>query len=207
MSVATDSPITEALQSLIDARLDTIDRMLVGRVTRQDRLAIVREVESQVHDLLAERPAGEVDREAVLAVLARLDPPEAYLPDELGEVAGPSARPSGRRDPAPARPSPDPSDPRAKMGRVAGILGLVSIGLALLAPWPCLAGFLADSEILILLTLGPMLATVSICGILAVGFAAYARVRGSWAITGLVTGLISVLIAVISVAFFLIYGV
>jgi hypothetical protein len=40
------------LEMLIDSRLETIERMLVGRVPRQDRLAIVREVESQIYDLL-----------------------------------------------------------------------------------------------------------------------------------------------------------
>ena len=81
MTVAT-AQISESLQTLIDSRLDTIDRMLLGRLSRQDRLAIVREVESQIHELLQERDADELTREDVLAVLARLDPPEAYIPDE-----------------------------------------------------------------------------------------------------------------------------
>ena len=42
----TTAQLSESLQILIDSRLDTIDRMLLGRVSRQDRLAIVREVES-----------------------------------------------------------------------------------------------------------------------------------------------------------------
>ena len=46
--------LPQALETLIESRLDTIDRMLVGRVPRQDRLAIVREVESQIYDLLQE---------------------------------------------------------------------------------------------------------------------------------------------------------
>ena len=47
MTVAT-TQVSESLQSLIDSRLDTIDRMLLSRLSRQDRLAIVREVESQI---------------------------------------------------------------------------------------------------------------------------------------------------------------
>ena len=84
MTVATDQRIylSESLQSLIDSRLETIERMLLGRVARAERMAIVREVESQIHELLGERETDELSREDVLAVLARLDPPEAYLPEE-----------------------------------------------------------------------------------------------------------------------------
>ena len=34
--------LSGSVQTLIDSRLDTIDRMLLGRLSRQDRLAIVR---------------------------------------------------------------------------------------------------------------------------------------------------------------------
>src|SRR5271166_2166973 len=80
---STSVRIPESLQTLIDSRLDTIDRMLLGRLPRSERLEIVREVESQIFELLQERGADEPTREDVLAVLARLDPPEAYLPEEL----------------------------------------------------------------------------------------------------------------------------
>ncbi len=83
MTTIATSPLSETLQSLVDARLDTIDRMLLGRVNRHDRLAIVREVESQIFDLLQGRDPGPLDRDDVLAVLARLDPPEAYLPEDI----------------------------------------------------------------------------------------------------------------------------
>ena len=81
MMVATVQ-ISESLQTLIDSRLDTIDRMLLGRLSRQDRLAIVREVESQIHELLQERDADELTREDVLAVLARLTRPRPIFPSE-----------------------------------------------------------------------------------------------------------------------------
>ncbi|MFO0889261.1 MAG: hypothetical protein U0790_08995 [Isosphaeraceae bacterium] len=69
------------MQSLIDSRLDTIDRMLLGRLPRGERLEVVREVESQIFELLRERGgAGEVTRDDVIDALRRLDPPEAYLP-------------------------------------------------------------------------------------------------------------------------------
>jgi hypothetical protein len=48
MTVAA-AQISESVQSLIDSRLDTIDRMLLGRRSWQERLAIVTEVESRIH--------------------------------------------------------------------------------------------------------------------------------------------------------------
>src|ERR1700733_7056428 len=88
----TTTQLSESLQNLIDARLDTIDRMLLGRVPRADRTAIVREVEGQIYDLLQERDLESLDRDDVLAVLARLDPPEAYLPEESTCEPNPTVR-------------------------------------------------------------------------------------------------------------------
>ena len=52
--------LSGSLQALVDCRLDTIDRLLMGRMPRQDRLAIVREVEAQVFELLQERGREEL---------------------------------------------------------------------------------------------------------------------------------------------------
>jgi hypothetical protein len=120
MTTMTAVRVSDGVQALIDARLDTIDRMLLGRVSRADRLAIVREVEGQIHDLLGERGADEPERDDVLAVLARLDPPEAYLPEE------------GQGGPAvvrmPTAAPRVPSDHVASSGavRASGIVGLSS---------------------------------------------------------------------------------
>ncbi len=129
MSVAT-TELSRSTQHLIDSRLDTIDRMLLGRVSRQERLEIVREVEAQIFEQLHERGAEELSREDVLAVLGRLDPPEAYLPEEAGE-AGPVPRADlvealriGRIQPV------RKGDPR--VAKVSGILGLVAMALILL---------------------------------------------------------------------------
>ncbi|HEX3315096.1 MAG TPA: hypothetical protein VHR72_09415, partial [Gemmataceae bacterium] len=83
---------TPALEALIDARLDTIDRMLLDVLPRQDRLAILRDVESQIHEQLQARAADELSRADVLAVLAALDPPEAYLPEHSDDAAPRPAR-------------------------------------------------------------------------------------------------------------------
>jgi hypothetical protein len=53
--MATQVRLSESVQALIDARLDTIDRMLLGRVSRADRLDIVRDVETQIFELLQGR--------------------------------------------------------------------------------------------------------------------------------------------------------
>ena len=119
MTTITSVQVPELLQALIDSRLDTIDRMLLGRLPRAERLEMVREVESQIFELLQERCSDEPTREDVLAVLARLDPPEAYLPEELEREAASHPRPrsvarapgsvpgpAGRRSQAPGRPWP-----------------------------------------------------------------------------------------------------
>ena len=76
MTTATLSP---ALRALIDERLDGIDRVLRhGRTPRPERLEILDSVENQILEMLAKRTADEPTRRDLLAVLAELDPPEAY---------------------------------------------------------------------------------------------------------------------------------
>src|SRR5262245_52034134 len=115
--------IPESLQTLIDSRLDTIDRMLLGRLPRHERLEIVGEVESQIFELLQDRDGGggggELTREDVLAVLARLDPPEAYLPEEAGTP--PSDAPRVRHSPSAIFPT---RSLESRLGKLSGILGL-----------------------------------------------------------------------------------
>lgn len=72
------------LQPLIDIRLDTIDRILLGRIPRADRIAIVEEVSNQIEEMLARKEKDQPEREDILEVLGRLDPPEAYLPEAQG---------------------------------------------------------------------------------------------------------------------------
>src|SRR3954451_22516486 len=85
--------VPESLQALIDSRLDTIDRMLLGRVPRGERLEIVREVESQIFEHLQERAGGgELLRDDVLDALRRLDPPEAYMAEDFDPRDRPTLR-------------------------------------------------------------------------------------------------------------------
>ncbi len=118
MTVATDHSLhlSGSMQTMIDSRLDTVERMLLGRVPRAERLAIVREVESQIHELLRECDAEELSREDVLAVLARLDPPEAFLPEHGELETPPAARRASLDLPRQVRP-PAIAGPRAPVAR------------------------------------------------------------------------------------------
>ena len=200
MTTITASPLSETLQTLVDARLDTIDRMLLGRVDRQDRLAIVREVESQIFDLLAARDPEALDRDDVLAVLARLDPPEAYLPDESGHEPGHARFTAGPRA---VRPS---THPNPRIAVAGAILGMISVFMVFLSVLMVFNGSnYGNGFAAYLLIFGPIVLTF-LLGLLAVNFAAWVRLRGGWAITGLVTGVLSLVISGFGGTFLLIGG-
>ncbi len=194
MSTATTQTVgtlEDNAQALIDARLDTIERMLLGQVSRGDRLAIVREVEAQIHDLLAERDPNDTDRDAVIATLARLDPPEAYLADadqrrasanRGTQVLGTSRPVASSRDRAPG----------STAGKVGGFVGLSSLIEVVLG----VAMFFIGSQethpvnLFDFVVLGMILISL-LSTVLAIAFSAYAQLKGTWAIVGLTTGIIS----------------
>lgn len=194
---ATSSQLASGLQELVDCRLDTLDRLLMGRVARADRLAIVQDVEAQLHQMLRERAVGEPTRDDVLAVLAQLDPPEAYLPprDGAGDPwAAHAARVLALQGPPSARP-------RRGMARLAGILGIVALAvLLMLTPLTYLLATAAEEEMLavvgwageLLLTLGTAVPAV-VLGILA-------RRGGGWAIAGLVCGIVALVLVLVVAA-------
>ncbi len=191
MSIAS-TQLPTALQTLIDSRLDTIDRMLLGRVPRQDRVAIVREVESQIFELLHEQGSDEPSREDVLAALARLDPPEAYLPDDEDVHEGPSPQRrstliAGTGSPGRARIS--------KGARAAGILGIVSLSLLVLSPL-----FYLFADLLGALSVGlayvflfGMLGLMFVGAVLSITLGALNRRSGAWPMVGIVTGIVTAL--------------
>jgi hypothetical protein len=191
--------LPESLRSLIDARLDTIERMLLGRVSRPDRLAIVRDVEGQIHEMLASRlgdGTADPDRDTVLGVLADLDPPEAYLPEDGPGGAVGQGRLPVRLVPASALarsrrsgPVPAASDNKQKLALWSGILGIVSLlgGLGF-APLIYLLAVMVGGEILLVIGLPIAFFFTFLTAVLAVTFAGITRLRGSMAITGLVCG-------------------
>jgi hypothetical protein len=193
MSTITPVRVPESLQPLIDSRLDTIERMLLGRLPRSERLEIVREVETQIFELLQQRGADEPTREDVLAVLARLDPPEAYLPEE-GEIdrGGYIPRAAAPRPAAPPGPAP-----RGEFdsGKISGIVGIVALGLLILVPVIYLLVLMTNSELVLILAAAGMAGFMFLGGIVAIALAIHARFRGPMALVGVITGAFSLLVS------------
>lgn len=203
MSVAT-TELSRSTQHLIDSRLDTIDRMLLGRVSRQERLEIVREVEAQIFEQLHERGREEPSREDVLAVLGRLDPPEAYLPEEDGEVGPVAPRVAARARP---RPIPAGSGAADSSAKVSGVLGLVAISMLLLGiPVTFGLTILLQSEVVLLILGGGVLLLTLVVGIVGIVLAARCRLSSAWAVVGLVNGILSILGAIFTPVVVLVLG-
>src|SRR5262249_24168120 len=81
--VMTAAELNPEFGTLIDARLDAIEQILLRvQVSYSERRHIVGEVESQIFELLSRR-GDSPTREDVVAVLDSLNPPEAYVPEEL----------------------------------------------------------------------------------------------------------------------------
>jgi hypothetical protein len=124
----TAAELNPEFRFLIDARLDAIERVLIGaQVSYSERRHIVSEVETQVFELLARR-GDNPTRDDVEAVLASLDPPESYVPEELrGRVAAASARP------AVPEPPPGPRISRLALASAAATTLVLPIGLLAVA--------------------------------------------------------------------------
>jgi|GEM_PF-2328828 hypothetical protein len=78
--------LSSALRQLIDARLDNIERALMTQaMSRGDRQQIIAAIEEQIFEMLEKSSEEEPTRDEVLAVLSKLDPPEAYLEPTGGD--------------------------------------------------------------------------------------------------------------------------
>lgn len=86
MSQATPN-LPNDVQKRIDDHLDRVERVLLrGDVSRTERRSIVDEVENQIYEMLAAR--SEQDPAAAISeILASLDPPDAYAPDDKTAAA------------------------------------------------------------------------------------------------------------------------
>jgi hypothetical protein len=145
MTLTTAAPaLAESLQALIDARLDTVERMLLGQVPRPDRLAIVNEVEAQIHELLGDRDPQLLTSDDVLEVLRRLDPPEAYLSSENLDAR--TAEHHVRR--AATIVSTAPKTSAGREGSIGGVAGLCAFGLVVLMPLFYLLAMASDSTVI-----------------------------------------------------------
>jgi hypothetical protein len=123
----TAAELNPDYRSLIDARLDAIEQILLRvQVSYSERRHIVGEVETQIFELLARRGENPT-REDVIAVLESLDPPESYIPEELrGKLVD---APSG---PVPARPR-GPRVSKLAVGSALLVMLILLFGIPLLA--------------------------------------------------------------------------
>ncbi len=183
-TTATIIRLPESLQTLIDARLDTIDRMLLGRVPRQDRLAIVRDLETQIFELLPARDIDDLGRDDLLAVLARLDPPEAYLPEEFQASPASAGFPSPRLRPTVGH------EEVSKGAKVGGIMGVTALVWGAFLPVPLILLVASTGAIQEVYAIGcfGLIGLVSLGGIVSIILGIYTRFRDAWAVLGVVAG-------------------
>lgn len=116
------------VRQLIDARLDAIERALMASgMTRADRSQIVSAIEDQIVEMLNQQGSDDPTREDVLQVLARIDPPEAYL--EFSALGASDmvavAEPGGQRRPAPVARQELAARSAETKSAAMGIIGLV----------------------------------------------------------------------------------
>lgn len=134
--------LSGTVRRIIDSRLDAIERALMANGTpRGDRLQIVSATEDQILEMLNRQGSDEPTREDVLNVLARIDPPEAYLDSRAPETSDfphhPETESRPRHVPAPeSREQPADGIPGAAIaGLILSILlCFVTIGLCFLIP-------------------------------------------------------------------------
>lgn len=188
--MTTATALAPVLQALIDARLDTIDRLLLNHLPRQDRVNIVSEVETQIFELLGESPGEEPTRDEVLAVLARLDPPEAYLPED----AAPLDRPTTQRETTRPFRNQQSATSNPQSARTGGILGLISLSFTLIVPASYVVGLMLESWELALLGILLTGSTMFVTALLGIIFSLRTGLRGAWSVTGLITGGVALLV-------------
>jgi hypothetical protein len=123
----TAAELNPEFRNLIDARLDAIEQILLKvQVSYSERRHIVGEVETQIFELLSRRGENPT-REDVVAVLDSLDPPEAYVPEELRGRLGEAAI-----EAAPAKPKGPRVSKLAVLSAVL-VIAILLIGLPLVA--------------------------------------------------------------------------
>ena len=203
MSTIDMTVLSNGLQALVDSRLDTIDRMLMGRVSRRERLDIVRDVETQIHELLAQQVPSDAEptRDDLLSVLARLDPPEAYLSETDEETTSTegSHQPlmaQSRPLPLASRSSVQPTSQANRRGFQSGMVAMATLTSFLLFPIGYALGLLFQSEIVIGVVWFLALVILLSGGAVAVTLATMSRLSNKWAVVGLTIGILSILMSI-----------
>src|SRR5215470_4522668 len=154
---ATIDELKRPLRNLIDNRLDGIDRILMEAGTpRAERGTILSDIEGQIYEMLrAKVGEQEPSRRDVLDVLAKLDPPEAYAPEDQAEKAAelkPIAAVAAQSPRLPALengPSPDKGRTPI-MGILACIGGLMTLIIGLPGSILIALSLGGDGELLVL---------------------------------------------------------
>lgn len=125
------------VRSKVDAHLDAVEQALRrGGAGREEARSITDDVETQILDMLATRAAGRTPTvKDASAVLAQLDPPEAYVQGAEARAGAPAGAP-----PSP----PPPAKPKFCWTAALALLGFVPIPV----------------YVLLAITLGPFVARV-----------------------------------------------
>ncbi len=101
------------------------------------------------------------------------------------------------RAPTSLRPAPSPRAAGSGVARASGILGISALGLLLLTPIIFLVADLLDAGLLLLIGIFGAAGLSFLTSLISIGLAIHARLRGAWAIVGLVTGIVSALFSLI----------
>lgn len=106
MSAATPADAHAAIEARLEAHLDAIDRQLLAAgLAHHQRRQVTQDVEAQLREMLRAR-AGEAPTAADFeAVLAELDPPEAYAAGVVARSAAEAPPGSASADSFAARTS------------------------------------------------------------------------------------------------------
>jgi hypothetical protein len=199
---AANSSEKSSLEQLIDQRLDAIDRALLGLLPRSNRVALVAQVESMIHELAAANSAD-------------LDNPPSGGDSEIGNPhsgsgTGNASHPALSNPflPLPGGLTQPAGKERSKLAISAGVLGIVAISLLFLTPVTyAIVATIGEAlnEIVLYALLGGHVGAVALSGVAAVALGLVALIRfrklGSgftgqaWAITGLCTGALPMFIA------------
>jgi len=133
-----DLPLDVRLR--VDLYLDAVQKAQQSAGAPADEAAGIRDdLRAQIYDMLAARAAGRPPTvEDAEAVLAKLEPPEAYGPAAEGGAASPRAQaPAAAVSPPAAQAAPPPAGPpKPRFSRTAliGLLGFLPVfGFCLLA--------------------------------------------------------------------------
>jgi hypothetical protein len=201
MSSANSSEKT-SLERLIDQRLDAIDRALLGLLPRSNRVALVAQVESMIHELAAANsadldnpPSGDDSQIGGLdSGAGSRNDSHAALSNPFLPLPGGVTQPTGKK--------------RSKLAVSAGVLGIVAISLLILTPITyAIVATIGEAlnEIVLYTLLGGHVGAVALSGVAAVALGLVALIRfrklgtgftgHAWAIAGLCTGALPMFIS------------